>query len=90
MLLLGWDINLAIVFDSFLKRENKALQLIGEASDKIYTGSGYNPDNTTLQIWALYPLGKRPSLIDNHDQIFGHLLVQRVGDIGQVYQGSNS
>lgn len=36
-----------------MKRKNKALQLTIEASDKVYTRSGYNPDNATLQMWAL-------------------------------------
>lgn len=78
MILPSWDISSAIVFEIFLKRKNKTLQIMNEASDRVYIGSGYNPDNTTLQIWALYPPGKKSSLID-HDHIFGHLLVQRVG-----------
>lgn len=40
MILPRWDISSAIVFENFLKRKNKDLQLIDEASDKVYTGSG--------------------------------------------------
>lgn len=78
MLLSGWDISSTIVFDSFLKIKNETLHLINEVGVKIYTTPGFNPNNTTIQIWELYPPGKKPSLVD-HDQIFGHLLVQRVG-----------
>lgn len=49
MLLPKWDISSTIIFDSFMS-ENKTLQLTNEASDKIYVGSGYNPNNATLQI----------------------------------------
>lgn len=75
-----WDISSAIVFDSSRKRGDKKMNLTDEESDKIYSRSRYNPNEATLLIWSLYPHDKRPVVIDNPNQMFGNLLVQRVGD----------
>lgn len=80
LLLPRWDISSTIVFDSFRKRGDKTINLTNEASDKMYSRSGYNPYEATLLIWSLYPHEKRPAVIDNPNRMFGHLLVQRVGD----------
>lgn len=83
-LLPRWDISSTIVFDNFKKRGDKTLHLTEEASDKMYSSSGYNPDERTLLIWELYPQDKRPTIINNPSQVFGNLMVHIVGDINPI------
>lgn len=54
-----------IVFDSFRSREDKKMNLWEEASDKIYSRLGFDPDQVALWIWAFYPQDKRLAIIDN-------------------------
>lgn len=67
-----------LLFDGFLKKQDPNKQIMLEEIDKIFMGSGYDPDQKALIIWALYLKEKRPILVDT-DQVFGHLMVQRVG-----------
>lgn len=76
----GWDMRSALLFDGFPKKQDPNKRIMPEEIDKIFMGLGYDPDQKALIIWALYLKEKRPILVDT-DQVFGHLMVQRVGKI---------
>lgn len=50
------------------------MHLTKEASDKMYSRLGYNLDEATLLIWALYPQDKIPNIINNPSQMFYHFV----------------
>lgn len=72
----GWDMRSALLFDSFHRKHDPTRQIMPDEVDKIFMGSGYDPDQKALMLWALYPKEKRPILVDTI-QAFGHLLVQQ-------------
>ncbi|XP_059067618.1 uncharacterized protein LOC131858403 [Cryptomeria japonica] len=74
----GWDMRSALLFDSFLKKQGPDKQIMPDVIYKIFMGSGYDPDQKALMLWALYPKEKMPLLVDI-DEAFGYLMVQQVG-----------
>lgn len=74
----GWDINSTLLFDGFLKKQDLNQLVLPQEIDKLFIGSGYDPDQIDLLQWALYPKGKRPIIVDI-EETFGHLMIHQVG-----------
>lgn len=83
MIFLGLDLNYALVFDNFLQDNNVTHKLSPEGAIEVYTGSKYNLDESSLMIWALYPLHKKSIIIDT-EKAFGHVTTLKVGEVDPV------
>lgn len=55
MIFLGWDISFVIIFYSFVRGQDTNMKMNAKCVDRIYTGSGLNPDDKSFLTWALYP-----------------------------------
>lgn len=83
LIFLGWDLNSALVFDSFLHYVDAKLKLSLEGVTQVYMGSMYNCDEHSMLIWSLYPPQKRPMIIDTH-KAFGHIMTMKVGETNPI------
>lgn len=83
MIFPGFNLNFALVFDSFLKDIDATYKLSPEKVTEVYVGSKYNPDEGSLMIWALYPPHKKLVSIDT-EKAFGHVINLKVGEADPV------
>lgn len=78
-----WDLNSALLFDSFLCDIDAKLKLSPNGVTQVYMGSMYNLDEHSMLIWSLYPPQKRPMIIDTQ-KYFGHIMTMKVGETGPI------
>lgn len=81
ILLEGWDISSAIVFDWIRRRHDIDLDSMDLTQrDKVLFGALFDDHLDQLVIWYLHKVTRRPSMSHEMDQFFGGLLVKRVAN----------
>ena len=74
----GWDLSTSYIFDSLIKLGKKGMKLDVQGVKDVIIGSQFVEDEKSMLLWVLYPLHKRPQIIDV-DQAFGHLMKLKFG-----------
>ncbi|XP_059070895.1 uncharacterized protein LOC131861063 [Cryptomeria japonica] len=66
--------------DDFEEIDKKDFKLDIQGMNDIFNKLRYDPDDEAMCLWALYPLNKRPKIIDV-DKAFSHMMKLKVGEV---------